>query len=241
MADQLSFLCPPNQTGGSIQCRSGNVYTPNNSGIITNVLAPDILDLLLAGCVPNNGLNPQPSWVSGRFYGVPPNSPAVFGINQLTVLGSLYAYPIYVPNQVNLQAILLGIATGQTGGKGRAGVYADNDAGYPGALMADSGDLAATATANPSGALSPAVQLSPGLYWLASQFTASSTMPTAIGVAAPQNVGNDTAAHLFGKTAALNTYGIVATGQTYGAMPANFPAGAVPTVNIQVPIVGLSV
>ena len=188
-------------------------------------------------------------WVTGQFYGLPAGSTQAA---VLTVLGTLYAFPIFIPNAVTLSSINLSVTTGQTGGKARGALFADNGAGYPGAIVAgtDTGDLAATGTAVVTkGSLAKA--LNPGWYWFGSIYTASSTMPSVIGATAIysnfQNalLGVDTAAHALATSGQVTT-GLAITGQTYPAtsMPVSFPtfpASAALAINVTTPIAVLGV
>lgn len=202
-----------------------------------------------AAWTPINGSYLGLPMVTGRFYGTPPGSTQAA---VLTVLGTLYAYPVFISSAVTLGTISLSAGTGQTGGKGRYALFADNGAGYPGAIVAgsDSGDLAATTTAvATSSAL--ALALTPGWYWVGSIFTASSTMPSIIGATSIYaNIDNallgaDTAAHALAASGQAAT-GIAITGQTYPVTNmatsfATFPASAALTLNATTPIAALGV
>lgn len=184
-----------------------------------------------------------PAWVTGRFYGLPIGATLA---SVLTVTGTLYAYPISIPNAVTVASLNLSVGTGQTGGAAHLGIYADNGAGYPGALVYDATvtGLTTTAVATNTPAANSVV-LNPGVYWLASIFTATSTFPSVIGATAvytgelSNSIGYDTAAH------ALATSGQAATGiqvaATYGALPATFPTGATVTLNATTPVFSLGV
>jgi hypothetical protein len=182
------------------------------------------------------------SIVAGQFYGVPGG---VTPTALLTVTGTLYAYPFYVNNDVQLplKTIGLSVTTGQTGGAARVGIYTDNK-GRPGTLITgtDAGALAATATANVSNTLSTTVTLNAGKYWLASIFTASGTFPSVAGSGTGyftlgESLGADTQAHLLA-TSAQGVTGISATA-TYGALPATFPTTNTLTLNAGTPLVAL--
>lgn len=187
--------------------------------------------------------------VTGRFYGLPPGATQAA---VLTVLGTLYAVPVFIPNAVTLSTINMSVTTGQTGGKARGALFYDNGAGYPGAIvpLTDTGDLAATATAVVAKS-SLTTALGAGWYWFGSIYTASSTMPSVIGATATyaniQNalLGCDTAAHALATSGDAVT-GIAITGQTYPAtdMPTSFPtfpASAALQVNVTTPISALGV
>lgn len=186
--------------------------------------------------------------VAGRFYGIPQGSTQAA---VLTVLGTLYAYPIFIPSATTLATLSLGSTTGQTGGKGRFALFYDS-AGYPGAIVAgtDSGDLAATSTAvATSSALT--IALAAGWYWVGSIFTASSTMPSVTGITAiyanslNSLIGSDTAAHAL-TVSAQAASGISVGTQTYPATNMatsfpTFPLSATVTLNATTPVAILGV
>jgi len=180
-------------------------------------------------------------WQVGNFYGIPLG---VTPVSLLTITATLYAYPILIPNTVTVKSLNLSVITGQTGGAAHIGLYADNGNGYPGALIQDSGALAATATAVVTkGSLTTAIPA--GLYWGASIFTASSTMPSVAGSTVAytneltHQLGSDTAAHLLA-TSAETSNGLSVAG-TYGALPATFTAAATLIQNAGVPLIAIGV
>lgn len=197
---------------------------------------------------PINGSYLGLPWVTGRFYGLPPGSTQAA---VLTVSGTLYAVPVFIPNKVTLDKLYVSVTTGQTGGKARCALFADS-AGYPGAIVAgtDSGDLDGTATAVVASAALAKV-LPAGWYWLGIIATASSTMPSVIGATAIYPdfdnavLGSDTAAHALATSAQVST-GISKTGQTYPAVNMatsfpTFPASAALIINATAPIGALGV
>jgi hypothetical protein len=218
------------------QCQSGNTYTAVN-GYIVSAAGSDTKDLIAGGCVPVPSGISRPPFVSGRFYFGNPGDTA---LAVLTVASTLYAVPVQVPNNISLASLGISTTTGQTGGACHLGVYEDNGSGYPGALIVDSGAITGmTATAINSASLSSPPSLLPSTVWLASIFTASSTMPSVAGIdplytgATNAYLGADTAAHAAAASATAFT-GISVAG-TYGALPANFPSGATLTMNAATP------
>lgn len=179
----------------------------------------------------------QPS----RFYGLPDGAtPGTL----LTVTGTLYAYPIYIAGTTLVKTIGLNVTTGQTGGAAHVGLYADNGAGYPGALLtgSDTGALAATATASVSNTINLTVNA--GWYWLAAIFTASGTFPTvssaATGYGAASNalLGSDTVAHLVATSGeAASGITVAATYGTLASLGTSFPTGAALRLNADIPLV----
>jgi hypothetical protein len=178
-----------------------------------------------------------------RFYGVPyGNTPGTL----LTVTGTLYAYPFYIAAPTLIETIGIYSGTGQTGGALRAGIYADNGAGYPGSLVSgtDGGALAATANTTVS-TNTINVTLQSGWYWLATIATASGTFPTVGAITAVypsatnSQLGSDTAAHLIAASGQAATG--ISVAATYGALngisSGTFPTGATLTLNAATPVV----
>lgn len=227
-------------TGGatSYTARSGTVYTPNAFNYITGVPAGDAVDLITAGCdlIPSRENAPRLPMASGRFYtgSVGDTLEAV-----LTVASTIYAHPIYIPETLSIATFNVGVTTGQTGGKAHYGLYNDIT-GYPANLVYDTGEITGlTSTAVVTNTPTTPPSLSPGWYWLASTFAATSTMPSVTGIKAlytnAENswLGSDTAAH------SLAVSGQAATGLsatfTYAALPAAFPTGATLILNADTP------
>lgn len=213
-------------------------------------------DTLLTG-----GANPQTELISitqlatqvggslpfqpSRFYGLPYGStPGTL----LTTTGTLYAYPLFINGMNTLKTIGINTTTGQTGGGAFIGLYADNGAGYPGKLIANSNNTSALIAT--SGAAvqnyTPAtpITLATGVYWLASIFTATSTFPTVADIAAlytPLNtqLGSDTALHLSATSGEAATgISVAATYGTLSGINAGvFPASATLTLNAGTPLV----
>lgn len=183
--------------------------------------------------------------VASRFYGLPAGStPGTL----LTVTGTLYAYPYYIPGPSTIKTLAIDTTTGQTGGGAFIGIYADNGSGYPGALVTSTNNttaLAATSgaavqTYTPTGG----VLVQGGWYWLASIFTASGTFPTVADVSAlytPLNtqLGSDTALHLAAASGEAATgISVAATYGTLSGINAGvFPAAATLTLNAGTPLV----
>ena len=199
----------------------------------TELISVSQLASTVGGNVPQ-----QPS----RFYGVPT------GATQgavLTVASTLYAYPVTLVGNTPIKTISNYVTTGQTGGGSHIGIYADNGSGYPGALVngSDSGALAATAsTTAETATYATPVTLAPGLYWLASIFTATGTYPSVNGITetaatSTNDLGFDTLAHAYATSGAWVTG--ISVANTYGALPAVFPTGAALIVDASTPTVYL--
>ncbi len=215
---------------------TGNERFPLDTQLAAGAL-PEMEAVSLSQAAMYMGIGGTVPWVSGRFYGAPPSTTPV-GI--LTVTATTYAYPLYIP-ATTISTVSMSATTGQTGGNARVGLYADNGAGYPGALVRDFGAIGAlTGTGIVTSTLSATQAVNSGLYWVSSIFTASGTFPTVTGATAAYT--NPLAAQLgFGTAlAALAPSGNAPTGisvaGTYGALPATFATGATLTVNAATPI-----
>lgn len=239
----LNYAAPNFAVGFSAVAASGTTYTSNKFGIITGVSPADATSLDKMGCQSLGlaGVEIRTPWVTGNFYGLPDS---VTPVALLTIASTLYAYPIYIPNKVVLDSLNFSVTTGQTGGKGRVGIYADTGAGYPGQLEVESGEKVATGTAvETTGSL--ATTLTPGIYWLASTFAASSTMPSVAGTTVAYTnglgaaTGWDTAAHALATSGQAG--GGISVAFTYAALPAQFTASATLNLNAGVPLVSVGV
>lgn len=212
-----------------------SVDTNTSQGINPSQIAPTFSQAAtyFSGAVP---------WVTGRFYGLPKGTTPVA---LLTVTATLYAYPLFVPNDTTVSTLNISCTTGQTGGACRMGIYRDNSAGYPGDLIYDSGAVSGLTSTTVVTKTGVATDLVAGLYWIASIFTASGTFPSVAGITANYSVetnaalGSDTAAH------ALATSGQAATGitvaGTYGALPTTFTSGGALVLNAAVPLIAIGV
>lgn len=225
--------------------RSGTITSDQNGIISIPPYGPDLSDLVHQGCspMPVGGSSAAPH-VSSRIYGIPRG---VTPASMLTVASTLYAYPIIIQTSMAVSAISMSSLTGQTGGKMRAALYSDNGNGYPGAIVpgTDTGDLAATATAVATkGSLT--ATLEPGLYWVATIFAATSTMPSVAGTGVSYAheltsvLGSDTAAHALAVSGQAVS-GISIAAQTYPATSMTvsfptFPPGATLTLNAATPL-----
>lgn len=226
-------------------------FTGNERFLLDTQLAAGALPEMEAGSLSQvaSMMGGSLPMAASRFYGLQPGmTPGTL----LTVLGTLYAYPYYVAAPVTVKTFGVYTTTGQTGGAAYIGLYADNGAGYPGNLVA--GTYNSTSLACTSGAVSQVYTptggtvLQAGWYWLASIFTASSTMPTMAANTAvyPASVaaqlGFDTAAHLIA-TSGQAPNGVTITGQTAGTLlginSGVFPASATVDYNGQIPLVTL--
>ena len=145
-----------------------------------------------------------------------------------------YAIPFPVGTTHTFAGIGSYITSGGSGGTPqlRFGIYADNGAGYPGALVTDGGATSATGTGSVSTAPTPT--LTPGLYWLVVAAQGASTQPTlqtiqAGPAAAPFAIFGAAAAGAGSTVCGYYVAGVA------GALPSTFPGSA--TMLNQAPVV----
>lgn len=128
-------------------------------------------------------------------------------------------------------------AVGDAGSKVRLGIYADNGAGYPGALLVDAGTIAGDSATVQEIAIN--LKLTPGVYWVGAVIQnvtttqPTLTCPTSSGAVPPVTSTTTTI-----PTVGSARLGYVATSVT-GALPTAFPpgssnAGAVPRTFVKV-------
>ena len=231
----------PNQTGQYLErdsltdfAANGKAAQPTTGGAVNGNETVQG-SLIVMGASNSRAVLPV---IAGHYYGLPPGASLAA---VLTQTGLLYAYPFYVPNAAVMTSLHISVTTGQTGGACHAGVYADNGAGYPGALVYDSGALSATGTSVP-GTTGLAVNLTPGFYWGATICTASTTFPSVAGQSA---VYTNAASNWLGYTSAANALagsatamtGLYSGSQTYGALPGTFPALTAYITNATTPVI----
>lgn len=99
---------------------------------------------------------------TGRYY---QTNPAMSVTTSNTLgNGTLRVTPFVVPRRVSLTKIGLEVTSGGDAASTlRIGIYADDGAGYPGALVLDAGTVAGDAIAVAE--ITIALALEPGLYW----------------------------------------------------------------------------
>ncbi len=136
------------------------------------------------------------------------------GINQLV------AVPYPMVKQLTWDRIGAFISTGQVSGKCRVGLYKDTGARYPGALVVDSGELAATGTAWVEGTINTAT-LPTDDDWIA--FLCNDAGIVLRGPAAAAILQAP-----YGETAVGSPLLGIIVAQAYGALPDPFTAGGTP-------------
>lgn len=98
---------------------------------------------------------------SGRYYGLP------FTGGNAMVQDRLVAAPFLVTKQRAFTAVALHVSTAVAATSVRVGIYDDDGSAYPGALKQEFGALDSATAGIKEIVLGTALDLAPGLYWLA--------------------------------------------------------------------------
>jgi hypothetical protein len=160
-----------------------------------------------------------------------PISPGVVGSSNTLGNSTLRVAPWLVTRQCVIDRIGIGVSVvGEAGSKFRLGIYADNGAAYPGALLLDAGQVAGDAVDVPE--LTVSLTLSAGLYWIGGAVQAAATtqptIRTASGWHMPISISTGTSV----PSSTLAIGGFTQASVT-GALPSTFStslqtAGSVP-------------
>lgn len=218
----------------------GAFSTANRPSAATAGAGCMIFDTTLGRPVWSNGT----SWVdpiagAGSASATPiPNLPSGWwlatGISYTTnaalTINNLYAVPIYIPRAGTLTAVgaeFTVASTEATTPVMRLGVFADDGAGRPGALLADAGTFSVASGTTPGQvSLTTSISVTPGWYWVSAVVQGASSTPptvrtnsTGVTVGVPSMASNTSTA----KTA------MYVTGVT-GSLGASY-AGWTPTNN----------
>ena len=224
------FVVPSALSASTINCKSGNSYTPVNS-LIENVSTGDILDVINQGCrqVGGSDSGAQLGQVASRFYNPVPGSTP--GTLQLTA-STIYAFPFRSPANINIATLSVDVTTaGQATSAARFALYNDL-AGAPSTQVAgsESGSQVMTSTGGVTYTPASPLTLVEGWYWAAIAANVLTTMPTLAAIATgyasmlTSAMGQDTLAHAIATTNESVT-GVTAT-FVYGSLPQNFPTAS---------------
>lgn len=189
------------------------------------------------------GSTPDRTYVGGISY-----QAATIFTNSTTApaLNTLWALPIVISRITKFDVVRFLVSTlASAGGVARAGIYRDNGAVYPGALIFDTGSIAVDAgstSASRDTTITSGLQIfQPGLYWLAWE----------CGTAAPQIRTLSTANGLLSIIGSSNVFatGSIAgfgysVAHTFGALPDPYTTSATiltatPGATAPVPAIGL--
>ncbi len=154
----------------------------------------------------------------------------------ISAIGSLRAFPFYVPKTIKVDRIAMKVTTAASaGGVARMGIYADDGTCFPGARVVDGGEVAVDSTGVKESTID--VTLRGGkLYWLVvicGVATGTKVQGIPIGSVMGGVLGIDNS--LTG-----NTITGWASVQTYGALPATYPTATVSVWALtQTPLIAL--
>ena len=139
--------------------------------------------------------------------------------------GTAYAVPVMIRRKCTIDSLgAYCLATG-TATAMRCALYADLGGStpcWPGALLADSGDISVSASTFSYASLGTPVTIEPGLYWLAFMNNSSTASQTA-GGSNPGQACNAVLGYIPTQSK-LNPVSYLYATQTYGAWPSTFPA-----------------
>lgn len=136
------------------------------------------MSLVIAGGSTPSGLLYGPSFKSGDFI----TPPYATGAGSSTTASTLYLTPFYLPRKVSFDQLGVYVTTGVAATTARLGIFSDDGAGRPSAVLVDAGTTATTtssaaATANTNLPLA----LNAGVYWAGIQVEGGT--PTIQGAA----------------------------------------------------------
>lgn len=169
---------------------------------------------------------------NGQYYGSFLTAVALT-TQSISSVNSLRAFPFFVPKTMKFDRIAINVTTAASaGGVARAGIYTDNGSLYPGALVADGGEVATDSTGVKEKNIDVTLQ-GGKLYWLCViTGTQTGTQVRAIDRAAAYPING------LDNTLGTSAYCGYAVAQAYGALPASYPAGA-SDWSLHVPLIAL--
>ncbi len=142
---------------------------------------------------------------------------------------NLRAFPWRVKRALTLTAMRCEVTTAIGGSTFRLGLYADNGAAFPGALLpVTAAQMDGAATGMKLATFASAVTIQPGLYWLAVHGSANTTLRSVPVASLANTLGAS-------PTAANGPYTNWLLSTPYAALPATFPATAALSTAIGAP------
>lgn len=172
-------------------------------------------------------------WGVGHYL-LPPG--ITLGSDGSSTANFMYCMPISVPHRVQVDRLGIRLTTAQAGGAARVGIYTNDEVTkQPSTLVVDGG---AISLASGSGDITATIStwLNPGLYWVASISTATSTMPTirrvsggVLGVYPSSDLS---------ELSGGSPWRYLTVAQAYGALPTTAPAMTRSTGS-EAPIIGV--
>jgi len=145
------------QAAGDILYCDGSLWKRLALGPAGRILISDGAGISWAAFIPRQ-------WKVGNYHMGVSFGDTLIGSTQVLVPNRLYATPIILPVTATYDRIAINISTAEAGTNARLGIYADNGAGEPGALVLDAGTVSLAAVAVVTIVINQ--QLSAGLYWV---------------------------------------------------------------------------
>jgi len=124
----------------------------------------------------------HPGYLADRWYG----SSAVALAGAAVVADLTRAFPVQIFSAITIDSLGLNITTGNAGANTQLAVYS-NVNGRPGVVLGNTGNISVAATGFQSGALGASLALSPGIYWLLSNFDTAVTVAMSVSSATSFN------------------------------------------------------
>ncbi|MBW7967572.1 hypothetical protein [Bradyrhizobium sp. BR 10261] len=169
-------------------------------------------------------------WYDTAQFGTISGAPGAPGANNIRLV------PFFVRSTITLNSLGLRVQTASAGGNVQAAIYANNSTtNLPtGNALCSTASMSTTSTGSVNSAVS--VQLTPGLYWFATN------CDNGTAAFAATNVGNCYIGWLFGSTtqgtalASTQSFSGYTVGQTFGTWPDLTSASPTEVANSNVPI-----
>lgn len=184
----------------------------DNLSTVSGAAVTDALDALRLA-----GVN-RTTWATGRYYyqshiSILPSATTI----SLGGSGTIIYYPLYIPDDYTLNALVCECTTASAGKNVRMGLYSDSN-GLPGTLLVDGGNVSTATTGKKTAAISLAV--SAGWYWLAVRSSGGTYRGCLNSNIAPM-IGDSSGVTTLGTSGAV-------TGWTEAGVFGAFPASATP-------------
>lgn len=156
-------------------------------------------------------------YLAGNWY--IPRDVSVVGNGSAPGSGSIRLYPVLIKELVTINALGVRVTTLSAGGNVQAAIYANNPATMrpTGAALASSASMSTASVANVNAAIS--LQLTPGLYWFATNSDNGTSILTAFSSTTAQAaalIGSSSQSACLGSGTGL--MGLTVT-QTFGTWP----------------------
>lgn len=155
--------------------------------------------------------SPSLGFQSGRYYTMPFTAPSVLVI----AANTLYAIPFQIPCAMQVSSLSVYVNTGASSKSCRLGIYGNNGAGQPGALVVDAGTASVAAAGTATRTFGP-VSVAPGLVFLVAGCNGAPTLNSGSGTLIGSLLG-------FGSPTDTNVAVYGSWTYSTGSLPSTFP------------------